>query len=377
MTFAILFACVAVAMVAALQVRSGAVVEMGGNPTPQIIAMLAVLPGKSGELWRWMTYALTHDWNGIWHLIGNMIFLLAFGRAVERRIGSLGFLALFLGAAVLSAVAEAILVPQIMLVGASGAICGVTGAFLALFPKARVRFLNLFILLGIFSLPAPIAVGIQVAFDLMGFLGSGEGNVAYAAHLAGYLAGFGTMVLLLATGMISRTEWDVVFAWKQRGRRNAMKRAVEDSKRHGPWAGAEAPSSSTRTRPIPAKPVSKGDALRLALARSDDAAAVTQWIALGPDREDVDISPHELVRIGNALAQRESWESAVEAWRIGLTQMGGGSSSDEVRVLAAAVAWKRLRNKAESLSLLDGLSDGSSIAIRSTAAQLRAEMECA
>lgn len=396
-TFTVAALCVAVAIVAAVQMRGGSTELVGGEPMPKVIAALAVLPGHGSEIWRWVTYAFTHDWSGIWHLVGNMIFLLAFGRAVERRLGSTGFLALFALSAVLSGVVQELIEPRSALVGASGAICGVTGAFLALFPRARVRFLNLFLLLGIFSLPAPIAVGLQVFFDVYGFLGKGEG-VAYGAHLAGYAAGFLSMVVLLASGALPRTEWDVVYAWKQRNRRNAMRKAIEESEQRGPWTGdstappkrkrrssakksattaaADAQSSASgdaprqsrppKTKPSPEAPV------RLALNRHDDDVASDQWAEL-KDTDKKAFTTPELIRIGNSLAARERWRDAVGAWSLALPRLEGGSQADDVRLLAAVISLRRMGDGSAALRFLDGIREAASAATKSTAAALRAE----
>ncbi len=377
-TFSLAAACVVVAVVAASQLRSGDTVLVGGDPMPRLLAALAVIPGHGAEVWRWATYAFTHDWTGFWHLVGNMIFLLAFGRAVERRIGSWGFVLLFLSCSAASGLVQAALEPASVLVGASGAICGVTGAFLALFPRARVRFLNLFILLGVFSLPAPVAVGIQVFFDLYGFLGGNTG-VAYAAHLGGYISGFLAMVILLRFGWLPRTEWDIVYAWKQRGRRVAMRRAVEESQQGGVWREPAPPPAATRqvtTAPATAPPVTPPapDApTRLALARTDDGVAAAGWSALGADWQ-CRFTSAELIRIGNAHAAAQRWVDAVKAWTVALPKLEGGAQADDIRLLAALISWRRIGDGASAAQFLDGIRDRASEASKATAATLRAEM---
>ncbi|MDA0802639.1 MAG: rhomboid family intramembrane serine protease [Planctomycetota bacterium] len=374
-TFSIAALCVAVAVTAAFQLGRGDTTLVGSNPMPRIIGALAVLPGHGWEVWRWVTYALTHDWLSIWHLIGNMIFLLAFGRAVERRLGSWGFIGLFVAASILSGLTQEWLEPRGILVGASGAICGVTGAFLALFPRARVRFLNLFILLGVFSLPAPIAVGIQVFFDLYGLMGANAG-VAYGAHLAGYVAGFGAMVVLLKVGWLSRTEWDVVYAWKQRSRRKAMRDAVDASQRGGLWQAPARDSTPSPAEPTP-PPVAPPDATaRRALALQDDNTAAAEWAHLPPELQSKFTSA-ELLRMGNMLASHQLWKEAVRAWTVAIPKLDGGAQADDVRLLAAVVSWKRIGDGAGALAFLDGLCERASQQAKQAAATLRAEVASA
>ena len=142
---------------------------------------------------------------GIAHIAGNMLFLFVFGDNVEDKLGRLRFLLfyLFCGTAatlahvfVASATGRDLLVPSL---GASGAISGVLGAYLLLFPRKRVRVLFSFF---VTSVPAVVAVGIWFLFQVisgLGYLGGGTGGgVAYAAHVGGFVAGFATVKLWAA-----------------------------------------------------------------------------------------------------------------------------------------------------------------------------------
>lgn len=139
---------------------------------------------------------------GFAHLLGNMLFLFVFGDNVEDRLGRARFLLfyLFCGIAaslshvfVSSAAGRNLLVPSL---GASGAISGVLGAYLVLFPRKRVRVLFSFFVI---SVPAVVAVGLWFLFQVvsgLGYLGGGSrGGVAYAAHVGGFVAGLATIKL--------------------------------------------------------------------------------------------------------------------------------------------------------------------------------------
>jgi membrane associated rhomboid family serine protease len=134
---------------------------------------------------------------GIAHIFGNMLFLFIFGDNLEDRIGHLRYLIFYLisgVAASLSHVAATVAFDQNPLIpslGASGAISGVLGGYILLFPRNRVTVL-LFRFLT--QVPAWVALGIWFAFQLiagLGVLGSGsqEGGVAYGAHIGGFVAG--------------------------------------------------------------------------------------------------------------------------------------------------------------------------------------------
>src|SRR5215471_18319989 len=137
---------------------------------------------------------------GIAHIFGNMLFLFVFGDNIEDRLGHLRYLIYYLVCGILAGLAQvfatallatdasALLVPSL---GASGAISGVLGGYILLFPTNRVT-----VLLGWLPLPMPafVAIGLWFVFQLvsgLGMLGSGSqaGGVAYAAHIGGFIAG--------------------------------------------------------------------------------------------------------------------------------------------------------------------------------------------
>jgi membrane associated rhomboid family serine protease len=133
--------------------------------------------------------------HGGWlHLGGNMLFLWIFGDNLEEQFGHGGFLAFYLACGVLAALAQVAPDPgsPIPMVGASGAIAGVMGGYLLLFPKARVDVLFIIvILIRIVPLPAWLMLGAWAGLQVLGGFasGAGEGGVAYLAHLGGFAAG--------------------------------------------------------------------------------------------------------------------------------------------------------------------------------------------
>jgi membrane associated rhomboid family serine protease len=142
--------------------------------------------------------------HGGWmHLGGNMLYLWIFGDNVEDRFGSVRFLLFYLAAGLVATFAQYAVNPASAIpnVGASGAIAGVLGAYLLMFPKARVN-----VLLGrqVVAMPAFIVLGLWVALQLVSGVGSiadtaqtEQGGVAYMAHVGGFLAG---LILGVAMG---------------------------------------------------------------------------------------------------------------------------------------------------------------------------------
>jgi len=133
--------------------------------------------------------------HGSWmHLIGNMWFLRIFGNNVEDSMGRLRFIAFYLLTGLAAALGQVIASPAsiVPMVGASGAISGVMGAYLVLYPRVRVYTLvPIFIFFTSIALPAWFMLGYWFLLQLLsGLFSSGEkGGVAFWAHIGGFVAG--------------------------------------------------------------------------------------------------------------------------------------------------------------------------------------------
>ncbi len=140
--------------------------------------------------------------HGSWgHLIGNLWFLWVFGDNVEDALGHLRFAVFYLVCGVAAALAQVLSVPASTapMVGASGAIAGVMGAYLLLYPRARIRCLwVLIIFITTISVPAWLLLGIWFVSQLALPLDSG---VAWMAHVGGFVAG----LLLVRLFTLGRT----------------------------------------------------------------------------------------------------------------------------------------------------------------------------
>jgi membrane associated rhomboid family serine protease len=124
------------------------------------------------------------------HLGGNMVFLWVFGDNVEHRAGKVLFLAAYLGTGLVGSLAQIMsnTGSAIPTLGASGAISGVLGAYIVLFPGNRV---TVFMFRFVTQVPALVAIGIWIAFQLFANFTTptGAGGVAYLAHIGGFAAG--------------------------------------------------------------------------------------------------------------------------------------------------------------------------------------------
>lgn len=170
-----------------------------GAAEPQIIAFFdrfALIPAgiSRGENYAsFLTSAFLHG--GWMHLGGNMLFLWIFGDNLEDEMGHLGFVGFYLTSAIGAALLQYITAPYstIPMVGASGAIAGVMGGYLLLYPKARVDVLFIFLIFfRVITVPAFAMLGLWFAVQLIGGLGADatQGGVAYWAHAGGFIVGF-------------------------------------------------------------------------------------------------------------------------------------------------------------------------------------------
>ena len=127
------------------------------------------------------------------HLAGNLLFLMIFGLPAERALGSWRFLALFLAGGAIANLVGALTLASANepIVGSSGGVSAIVGAYLALFPRAR---LGLVIPLGLFlefvRIPAPLLIGFWILLQvLFTFVGPAFGAVVWWTHIAGFLIG--------------------------------------------------------------------------------------------------------------------------------------------------------------------------------------------
>ena len=133
---------------------------------------------------------------GFAHIIGNMWFLYIFGDNVESILGHVKYFIFYLACGIGAALAQFFVEPasQVPMIGASGAVAGVLGAYMIRFPKARVHVLAVIIIfITTFVVPAQIVLGLWFLMQLSGGLGSlgvdTTGGVAWFAHIGGFIIG--------------------------------------------------------------------------------------------------------------------------------------------------------------------------------------------
>jgi membrane associated rhomboid family serine protease len=185
--------------------------ELMGGET--FVRQWSVIPANivAGRHWITMVTALFMH-AGWMHIIGNMVFLWAFGPEIEDAMGRLRYLAFYLLSGLLASAAQIAAMPgsTVPNLGASGAIAGVMGAFLITYPRDRIRTLVLFgWFAGITFIPAALLIGLWFVIQLFSKVGSvadvQTGGVAYMAHLGGFI--FGAITARPFERFLRSAEW--------------------------------------------------------------------------------------------------------------------------------------------------------------------------
>jgi membrane associated rhomboid family serine protease len=140
------------------------------------------------------------------HILGNMVFLFVFGDNIEDRYGRIKYVLIYLGWGAAAALAHSLYAVSagagtVPAVGASGAISGILGAYLVMYPRAKIFTILVMLFITTIRIPVliyiPFWFGMQVLFQVLELAGGGGGGVAYLAHIGGFVAG-------AATGLVWR-----------------------------------------------------------------------------------------------------------------------------------------------------------------------------
>jgi len=172
------------------------VLVLTGGAIPFEVTHLVDLPpaNLTPPPWGVLTSMFLHA--GVLHLVGNMWFLWLFGDNVEDALGPARFSAFYFFTGIAGALAQCFAMPgsRLPMIGASGAVAGMLGAYVVLFPRARiVTFVFLIVFIDRVAVPAWFFLGAWLVGQF--FLGD-DSNVAWIAHVGGFLSGAGTVRLL-------------------------------------------------------------------------------------------------------------------------------------------------------------------------------------
>jgi membrane associated rhomboid family serine protease len=234
-----------------------------------------ILQPSDPHLWQYFTYAFLHaNWL---HILGNMLFLYIFGNNINDRLGNLGYLAFYLAGAVFAGIGY-VLVERTGggggVLGASGAVAAVTGAYLILLPRSHITIVYFFFFVGIAEIASLWFILLFFCLDVLGqiapeYIGGTEA-VAHAAHISGTIFGAAVSIVLLVTGLLPRDPFDVVAMAQRWNRRRVYRDMVTQG--YNPFAVTPAQSG----RVTVSMPQPSAAEQRLAELRSQANQAVAE-----------------------------------------------------------------------------------------------------
>lgn len=347
----------------------------GQNPLIRHLLLQPQLP----HLYQFFTSMFMHA--NLSHLVGNMLFLWVFGNAINDRMGNLGYLMFYLGGGLMAGLGYLAISGHAPVLGASGAISAVTGAYLVLLPRVQVRLLFWFVTFDVSSL---FLLAMQFISNLWMsasvVVGAGaSGGVAYVAHSSGYIFGIAAAAGLLLAKMLPRDELDLLHLIKTGRRRRAYRQTVQSS---------GDPFGYSNLRPSAAKPPKrKVDARVVSIAISEDTAAAEQlklrrdiaqavsgsdlpaaanlYKRLAQLGDNIVLPRQQQLDIANHMMSTADYPAAADAYERFIANYAGYKFIADVQLMLGVLYCRYLRRYEPAVSLLDqacaGLTDSNKL----------------
>lgn len=310
-----------------------------------------VLNPNPGQLylWQFVTYAFLHA--GFLHIFGNMFFLYLFGNNVNDKLGHIGYLCFYLAGAVFSGIGH-IFMSGTQVLGASGAVAAVTGAYLVLFPQTLITVIYWFFFIGTMELPALYFIAFKlIMWDNMFEPRFAPTAVAYGAHLSGYAFGIVASIGLLATKLVSGSSfdlWAMIIRWN---RRRVYRDVV---------SGGYDPFSGRTVKPVVSAEVVKTAAeqqkeqqiyslrgeITNRLAQRNLPAAATLYLDLMVLDNQQILPRQQLLDIANQLAGENNHAEAVRAYEQFLAHYSSYEHAEQVELMLG-ILYSRYLHRAE------------------------------
>lgn len=305
-------------------------------------------------LWQFITYAFLHG--GLMHIIGNMFFLYLFGNNVNDELGHIAYLCFYLGGAVFSAVGHIILNAGTAtpILGASGAIAAVTGAYLVLFPKTLITIIYWFIIIDTIDIPALWFIGLKMII-IDNVITRYTPNVAYDAHLAGYAFGIIVSILLLSTRLIRATDVDLWTMFKQWNRRRVYTDVVSSG--YDPYTGRN-------VKRIHVKDISSvltADEQKIVDIRAEISSALESGNVAGAAKTYLDLMTidsqqilprQQMLDVANQLMAAGQWVDSAHAYEKFMSHYGNYEYAEQVQLMLGILYARYLNNPQKAAGYL-------------------------
>ena len=265
------------------------------------------------DLKTFVTYAFMHA--GVMHLAGNMLFLYIFGNNVNDKMGHAGYLAFYLAGSVFAGIAFVLMEGHHHgVIGASGAVAAVTGAYLVLFPRSHVTIVYFWYFFGKYDVPSMWFIVFFFVKDLFFNFATQDQGVAHAAHIGGTVFGFTLSVVLLSLRLLPRDQFDLVAGIKQWNRRRQYRDMV--SRGYNPFDSTPRQKSGPPVPPDPRQEhiMNLRAAILEAVGRHDLANAASLYLQLKQADPQQAMPKQTQLDIANQLAGEQQYTQAAEAY---------------------------------------------------------------
>ncbi len=275
------------------------------------------------ELEHFVSYAFLHA--GWGHIISNMLFLYIFGNNVNDRMGNIGYLGFYLAGAIFAGSGYVLFTqgPHPVL-GASGAVAAVTGAYLVLFPRSNITVVYWWFFIGMAEISSLWFIGLFFVLDLAGefvpILG-GQQSVAHMAHISGSLFGFVLCLALLWMHLLPRDPFDIVAMiqrWNRRRQYRSVVRSGYDPFAYDHSIAADAAGPAATPPPLPDPNIERIQILRdkvsEAIADRDLPTAARLYLEIN-DLDPQRVLPRAIqIDVANQLAHEGLYPQAATAY---------------------------------------------------------------
>lgn len=299
------------------------------------------------HLYQFITYQFLHG--DFWHILFNMLFLWVFGNAVNAKMGNIVYTLFYLAGGVFAAVGFSYVSDGASLIGASGAISAVTMAFLVLFPRCTVTvFYWLWLFIGTLHIQAMLLIGIKIVLwdNIIGpRLASGGTDVAYSAHISGYIFGFVLGMFLLLIRALPRDQFDMLAVWKRYYQRQQLRAAMSDpnARARAQFGTVARPVDPASGRPLPESPRFDDATMRLRaeigelLARHDYDTAAERYQTLAAGDPTQCLPRSQMLLVANQLMTMQRHPQAAAAYERFLKAYPTGGDVLQIKLLLGII----------------------------------------
>jgi membrane associated rhomboid family serine protease len=322
----------------------------------QAVRDLLALDPRNPALWQYFTYPFMHE---SWlHVLGNMLFLYIFGNNINDRMGHLGYLGFYLAGGVAAGIGYAAF-DSYPVIGASGAVAAVTGAYLVLLPRSNVTLLFFFIYIGPLEISSLWFVLFTFLQDVLGEVrpellgGRVSESVAHMAHITGTLFGALVCLALLGLHLMPRDQFDLLALLARWNRRRQYRSMV--SQGYNPFSYVPPQPVDVRPQeldPRTARMLEMRAEISEAIAHHNLPHAAYLFLELKKLDPTQVLSRQAQLDVANQLASQQFFEQAAEAYEQFLTHYPNFEQIEQVELMLGVIYARYLHRYERARQLL-------------------------